>query len=125
MTDGRDDQDLLSGYADVWWQAIDDFTRLLESLDPEDWDRPTDLAGWDVRAVASHVAHLERVRAVYARRHPDRVARAAALRLESELFTTPSQAERSRKLLEQALTFDPLSVELHRQFWSRPPQQQH
>ena len=39
------DQELLAGYADVWWQAIDDFTGLLETLEPEDWDRPTDLPG--------------------------------------------------------------------------------
>lgn len=55
------DQELLQGYADVWWQAIDDFTALLETLDPDDWDRPTDLAGWDVRAVVAHIAHLESV----------------------------------------------------------------
>ena len=55
------DQELLAGYADVWWQAIDDFTGLLETLEPEDWDRPTDLPGWDVRAVAAHIAHLEKV----------------------------------------------------------------
>ena len=55
------DQELLAGYPDVWWQAIDDFTALLESLDEADWERPTDLPGWDVRAVAAHVAHLEKV----------------------------------------------------------------
>jgi uncharacterized protein (TIGR03083 family) len=32
---------------------------LLRSLSDDDWSRPTDLAGWDVRAVASHLAHLE------------------------------------------------------------------
>ena len=54
-----DDQQLLAGYIDVWWSAIDDFTTLLEELTPEQWDTPTDLPGWDVRAVAAHVAHLE------------------------------------------------------------------
>src|SRR4051812_4080566 len=53
------DQQLLSGYVDVWWQAINDFTDLLEELGPEDWSAPTDLPGWDVKAVASHIAHLE------------------------------------------------------------------
>lgn len=53
------DQELLSGYVDVWWQAINDFTGLLEELDEAEWSLPTDLPGWDVRAVASHVAHLE------------------------------------------------------------------
>lgn len=55
------DAQLLEEYADTWWQAIEDLTALLEQLEPEDWDRPTDLAGWDVRAVAAHVAHLEGV----------------------------------------------------------------
>lgn len=53
------DQELLAGYVDVWWEAINDFTALLERLAPEQWATPTDLPGWDVRAVASHVAHLE------------------------------------------------------------------
>ena len=53
------DQDRLSGYIDVWWQAINDFTTLLEQVPAEQWSTPTDLAGWDVHAVASHVAHLE------------------------------------------------------------------
>jgi uncharacterized protein (TIGR03083 family) len=55
------DQERLAGYVDVWWEAIDDFTRLLEKLPEEDWARPTDLAGWDVHACAAHTAHLEAV----------------------------------------------------------------
>jgi uncharacterized protein (TIGR03083 family) len=55
------DQELLSGYVDVWWQAINDFTDLLEELPEEEWATPTDLAGWDVQAVASHIAHLESI----------------------------------------------------------------
>ena len=38
---------------------LTDFLDLLESVPPEQWSTPTDLDGWDVRAVASHVAHLE------------------------------------------------------------------
>jgi uncharacterized protein (TIGR03083 family) len=53
------DQQLLSRYVDVWWQAINDFTDLLEELDADDWAAQTDLPGWDVKAVASHIAHLE------------------------------------------------------------------
>ena len=55
------DQELLAGYVDVWWQAVNDFTDLLEELPEEEWATPTDLAGWDVKAVASHIAHLESV----------------------------------------------------------------
>ncbi|GAB2866076.1 maleylpyruvate isomerase family mycothiol-dependent enzyme [Nocardioides pacificus] len=49
----------LAGLVDVWWDAVDDFTDLLEALSPEQWRAPTDLAGWDVHAVAAHIAHLE------------------------------------------------------------------
>lgn len=55
------DQDELSGYADIWWQAVNDFTDLLEHLSPEQWSAPTDLPGWDVHAVAAHTAHLEAI----------------------------------------------------------------
>ncbi len=55
------DQERLAGYVDVWWHAINDFTALLEKIPTEQWSTPTDLAGWDVRAVAAHIAHLEGV----------------------------------------------------------------
>lgn len=51
----------MATYVATWWQAIQDFTALLADLPEEDWSRPTDLAGWDVRAVASHTAHLESI----------------------------------------------------------------
>ena len=57
MTDAQ----RLSGYVDVWWQAVDDFTQLLEHVPPEEWSTPTDLPGWDVHACAAHIAHLESV----------------------------------------------------------------
>src|SRR6478609_3958157 len=55
------DQQLLSAYVEVWWQAINEFTELLEELSVDEWSTPTDLPGWDVKAVASHVAHLESI----------------------------------------------------------------
>ncbi len=55
------DQDRLAGYVEVWWEAINDFVALLEDLEYDEWSTPTDLAGWDVRAVASHIAHLEAI----------------------------------------------------------------
>jgi uncharacterized protein (TIGR03083 family) len=51
----------LQQYVDAWWHSIGDFTELAASLVEEEWELPTDLPGWDVRAVASHVAHLEGV----------------------------------------------------------------
>ncbi|MCD4533329.1 maleylpyruvate isomerase family mycothiol-dependent enzyme [Nocardioides sp. cx-169] len=55
------DQERLAGYVEVWWEAIHDLTGVLEELSPDEWDTPTDLPGWDVRAVAAHVAHLEAI----------------------------------------------------------------
>ncbi|ANH37456.1 hypothetical protein I601_1014 [Nocardioides dokdonensis FR1436] len=69
--DSPDDRELLTGYTDTWWQAVQDFTALLEDLDEAEWDAPTDLAGWDVRAVASHVAHLESVLATGVEEHAE------------------------------------------------------
>lgn len=51
----------LTPYVDLWWSSIDDFTHLLEELAEEEWSAPTDLPGWDVRAIAAHTAHLEHV----------------------------------------------------------------
>ncbi|NYG54466.1 maleylpyruvate isomerase family mycothiol-dependent enzyme [Nocardioides perillae] len=60
-TPRADDRDELAGVVATWWQAVDDLTTLLEELPVEAWATPTDLAGWDVHAVAAHVAHLEAV----------------------------------------------------------------
>jgi uncharacterized protein (TIGR03083 family) len=55
------DDDRLRQYVDTWWQAIGDFTALLDDVPESEWSTPTDLPGWDVRAVVAHVAHLEHV----------------------------------------------------------------
>ena len=44
---------------EVWHGAATDAVALLRELEEDDWSRPTDLPGWDVRAVAAHMAHLE------------------------------------------------------------------
>ncbi len=49
----------LQRYVDTWAVAVDDVLALLRSLDADDWSRPTDCPGWDVRAVVAHLAHLE------------------------------------------------------------------
>jgi uncharacterized protein (TIGR03083 family) len=53
------DRERLAAYVDVWWQAVNDFTALLEQIPADRWSTPTDLDGWDVKAIASHIAHLE------------------------------------------------------------------
>lgn len=49
----------LSGLVEIWWEAVNDFTAVLEQVPEDGWNTPTDLAGWDIHAVAAHVAHLE------------------------------------------------------------------
>lgn len=49
----------LAGLIELWWRAINDFSALLETLGEEHWSAPTDLAGWNVHAIAAHTAHLE------------------------------------------------------------------
>ncbi|WP_182524927.1 maleylpyruvate isomerase family mycothiol-dependent enzyme [Nocardioides dongkuii] len=56
-----DDQQRLAAYVEVWWEAIGDLVALLDDLPDEEWSTPTDLPGWDVQAVASHIAHLESI----------------------------------------------------------------
>jgi uncharacterized protein (TIGR03083 family) len=65
MTDAARLADLVA----VWWEAVDSFTRVLEHVGDDQWSAPTDLPGWDVRAVAAHTAHLESLLA--GRRHED------------------------------------------------------
>jgi uncharacterized protein (TIGR03083 family) len=49
----------LSHLVELWHRAAADAVSLLRSLDEPEWELPTDLPGWDVRAVAAHLAHLE------------------------------------------------------------------
>ena len=56
MTDGPEQ---LRAYVDVWWEAVNDFTTVLEKVPADAWHTPTDLPGWDIHAVAAHTGHLE------------------------------------------------------------------
>jgi len=55
------DRELLAGYVGIWWQAIADFTELVEQVPAAGWSASTDLPGWDVHDVVAHTAHLEAV----------------------------------------------------------------
>lgn len=62
MTDAPpDDAALLWSYVEAWRRAVADFLALVRSLDEDQGDLPTDLAGWDVRDLVAHTAHLEAV----------------------------------------------------------------
>ncbi|WP_300680501.1 maleylpyruvate isomerase family mycothiol-dependent enzyme [Nocardioides sp.] len=53
------DTEVLSTYVDTWRSSAAEVSALLRDLDAAEWDLPTALPGWDVRAVAAHLAHLE------------------------------------------------------------------
>ncbi len=53
------DERRLAHLIEVWHDAGRDVVALLRDLREDEWDLPTDLPGWDVRAVAAHLAHLE------------------------------------------------------------------
>jgi uncharacterized protein (TIGR03083 family) len=53
------DAERLASYVETWAATVRDTVALLRELRPDDWDLPTDLPGWDVRAVAAHLAHIE------------------------------------------------------------------
>ena len=52
-------QDRLQQLVEVWHRSAQDVVAVLRSLDPDQWALPTDLPGWDVRAIGAHLAHLE------------------------------------------------------------------
>ena len=53
--------DELATYLAAWRESCDRALALCLELDPDDWDRPTDLPGWTVRDVLAHLAHIETV----------------------------------------------------------------
>jgi uncharacterized protein (TIGR03083 family) len=53
------DVNQLQDYIDLWSGVVGENVALLRSLEADDWVRPTDLPGWNVRYIAAHMAHLE------------------------------------------------------------------
>ncbi len=51
--------DRLQQYIDLWRVMVAENVALLRELDADDWAKPTDLPGWNVRYIAAHLAHLE------------------------------------------------------------------
>ena len=47
--------------ATAWIDTMEALADLADSLTVEEWRRPTDLPGWDVKDNVSHVAGLEAV----------------------------------------------------------------
>lgn len=53
------DAERLQRHIDLWRSVVAENVALLRELDADDWAKPTDLPGWNVRYVAAHLAHLE------------------------------------------------------------------
>ncbi len=48
-------------YVELWHRACTDFVALARAIPREQWELPTDLAGWSVKDNVAHTAHLEAV----------------------------------------------------------------
>src|SRR3954466_12265135 len=46
---------------ELWRGTCADFVALARDIPREQWDLPTDLAGWTVKDIVAHTAHLEAV----------------------------------------------------------------
>jgi len=55
------DASRLAGLVETWRDAIAEFVDLVRDVPEDQWDLPTDLAGWSVKDNAAHTAHLESV----------------------------------------------------------------
>jgi len=53
------DAERLQQHIDTWRVMVAENVALLRQLDTDDWTKPTDLPGWNVRYIAAHLAHLE------------------------------------------------------------------
>lgn len=94
--------DTLQAYVEIWWQAIDDLTTMLEGLSAEQWRLPTDLPGWDIHAVAAHIAHLESLLA--GGRHVEvDVGEPAHVRSPMGIFTEQGVQERSDRSADELI----------------------
>jgi uncharacterized protein (TIGR03083 family) len=96
------DQARLSQYIDAWKASVDDSVALLRSLDEDDWSRTTDLPGWDVRAVASHLAHLESELAGFEQAPVD-VPELAHIRSPMGTYTEMGPLARARRSAEEII----------------------
>jgi uncharacterized protein (TIGR03083 family) len=56
-----DDASRLAELVETWRDEVAAFVALARDLPEEQWDLPTDLAGWSVKDNVAHTAHLEAV----------------------------------------------------------------
>jgi uncharacterized protein (TIGR03083 family) len=81
------DAERLQEFIDIWWVVVAENVALLRDLDPEDWAKPTDLPGWNVRYVAAHLAHLESELAGNPQPHAPEVPEAPHIKGPMNVFT--------------------------------------
>ena len=76
----------LQQYIDNWRVMVAENVALLRSLDADDWAKPTDLPGWNVRYIGAHLAHLESELAGNPQKHVD-VPEAPHIKSSMSIFT--------------------------------------
>ena len=76
----------LQRYIDTWRVMVAENVALLRSLDADDWAKPTDLPGWNVRYIGAHLAHLESELAGNPQKHVD-VPEAPHIKSSMSVFT--------------------------------------
>ena len=81
-----------------------EYDTLLRELDPDDWAKPTDLPGWNVRYIAAHLAHLESELAGNLADAPDALADGAG-----ELLIRHRSHRLPQRALEESI-FDAVEV---------------
>jgi uncharacterized protein (TIGR03083 family) len=55
------DASRLAAYVETWREAVAGFVALARDIPEDQWETPTDLAGWSVKDNVAHTAHLEAV----------------------------------------------------------------
>lgn len=120
-TDATNDADLLAGLIAAWKHACEDFVELIRPLSTAQAEQATELAGWDVQAVAAHIAHLEAVLTTGVEETIE-VEPAEHLLNPMGFYTEQGvQARQGRSLDELADEIEEMVGQRHRELTASPP----
>ena len=115
------DASRLAELVETWRQAIAEFVALARSIPEDEWRRPTDLAGWDVKDNVAHTAHLEAVLAG-AQEETGPVEEVAHVRDLSGLYTEQGVlARRDRDMATLADEIEQSAATRHATLVADPP----
>jgi uncharacterized protein (TIGR03083 family) len=111
----------LAELVETWRQAIAGFVELARQIPDDQWDLPTDLAGWSVKDNVAHTAHLEAVIAG-APEETIPVAEAPHIRDLSSLYTEQGVlARRGRDMASLADEIETAAARRYAALQAEPP----